>query len=94
MYQPLDGPAVYGALSVTTTPVELKVGASPVSERKVISFQPTDGVVYYGYDSSVSSTTGTKIFSNQLIIIEASEQLAVYLVSETGTVNVRITEVS
>jgi hypothetical protein len=94
MYQPLDGPAVYGALSVTTTPVELKVGASPVSERKVISFQPTDGVVYYGYDSSVSSTTGTKIFSHQLIIIEASEQLAVYLVSETGTVNVRITEVS
>lgn len=93
MLQPLDGPAVYGALSVSTA-AELKVGASPLEERKVVSFQPTDGIIYYGYDSSVTSSTGTKVFEGQLIYIEASDRLSVYLIADTGTVNVRITEVA
>ena len=93
MLLPLDGPAAYGALSVSTA-TELKVGGSALTERKVVSFQPTNGNVYYGYDSSVSTSNGTKVLKNQLVIIEAGEQLPVYLIAETGTVDVRITEVA
>lgn len=95
MLHPLDGPGVYKAISVTDTPQEVKVGATVASERKVITLQPTDGVIYYGYSNSVSSTNGTKIFKGQWIVIEAGEQLPVWVVTATGlTVDVRITEVS
>ena len=95
MLHPLDGPGVYKAISVTDTPQEVKVGASVASERKVITLQPTDGIIYYGYDNSVDHITGTKIFKGQWIQIEAGEQLPVWVVAFTGdTVDVRITEVS
>ena len=94
MLRPLDGPGVYGNISVTTTPIEVKVGSTALDERSVITIQPIDGNVYYGYDNSVSSTTGTLIFEGQFFPLEASDQLPVWLVSETGTVDVRITEVS
>lgn len=94
MLLPLDGPAVYGNISVTTSATELKVGASALAERKVISIQPSDGVVWYGYDSSVTTSNGTKIFKDQQVRIEASETLSVYLITDTGTVDVRIAEIS
>jgi len=93
MLQPLDGPAVYGAKTVTTSAQEIKVGGSALEERKVITIQPTDGEIWFGYNSSVTSSTGTKIHEGQLIQIEASESLPVWMVSG-GSVNVRITEVS
>jgi len=94
MLQPLDGPAVYGAISVTTTPIELKVGASPLTDRQVVTIQPIDGEVYFGYSNTVSSTNGTKIFKGQVYPLEAGELLPVWIVAGSGTVNVRITEVS
>lgn len=93
MLLPLDGPAVYGDIDATTTPIEVKVGASPLEDRQVVTIQPLDGVVYFGYDNSVTSLTGTKIFKGQIYPMEASDQLSVYIIAETGTVDVRITEV-
>lgn len=94
MLLPLDGPAVYGFLNVTTTAVEVKVGASVHTDRKVITIQPIDGEVYFGYDSSVTSSTGTKIFKGQVYPLEAGELLPVWIVAASGTINVRITEVA
>lgn len=95
MYQPCDGPGVYGSISVgDSTPVEVKIGGSVLAERKVITIQPIDGIVYYGYDNSVTSSTGTKIFKGQYLPLENSEDLTVYLISDSGTVDVRITEVA
>jgi hypothetical protein len=94
MFLPLDGPAVYGALSVTDTPSELKVGASVLGERKVVTIQPLDGPVYFGYDNSVSETTGVLVREGQYFPLEAGDSLPVWLVAESGdTVDVRITEV-
>jgi hypothetical protein len=94
MYRPLDGPAVYGALSVTTTPVEVKVGGSRVSDRTAITIQPTDGDIYIGYDNAVTNLTGSIIFKNQLFILECGPLFEVWIRSNTGTVNVRIAEIS
>ena len=92
MYQPIDGPSFYGALSVGTSPVLLKVGASVYTERSVVSFQPTNGIIYYGFDASVTSSTGTKVYQDQIIWLEAAAANDIYLVAASGTINVRITE--
>jgi hypothetical protein len=91
-YDVCNGPGLEGALAVSTTPILLKVGASALEERAMVSIQPTNGVIYYGYTSSVTSLTGTKVFKNQLLPLEATSTLTVYLVAASGTVDVRITE--
>ena len=90
---PLNGPALYGAITVTTTPQLIKVGADNLEDRKVITIQAIDGDVYFGYDNSVDHTTGTLINEGQYFPLEATNQLDVYIVCETGTIDVRITEV-
>ena len=91
-FLPLNGPATHGSINVTTTAIEVKVGASPFEERKVITIQPLDGVVYYGYDNTVTSSTGTKLFKSIVFPLEASPSLSVWIIAGTGTVDVRITE--
>ena len=92
MFLPLDGPGLHGALSVTAAPIELKVGASPLSERAVVTMQPLDGDIYYGYSNSVTIATGTLVKKGQFWPLEAGASLPVWLVS-AGTVDTRITEV-
>jgi hypothetical protein len=94
MFIPLNGPAVHGALSVTTTPQEVKVGASRLEERNVLTIQPLNGDVYFGYSDSVTSLTGTKIYQGQVFPLEATDELPVWIVAASGTIDVRITEVS
>ena len=90
---PLNGPAVYNKVSITDTSTELKVGATALDQRAIATAQPSDGHIYYGYDSSVTSLTGTKIFKNQLITFEANDSLPIFLVADIGiAVDVRITE--
>lgn len=93
MFLPLDGPATYGNIPVGTTAVELKVGALPLSERAVVTIQPLTEAVYFGYDSSVTITTGTKVFKGQVYSLEAGTDLPVFLISENPGNDVRITEV-
>jgi hypothetical protein len=94
MYQTCDGPGVQGNIVVSTTPVLLKVGSTALEDRDVVSIQPIDGIVYFGYDNTVTASTGTKVFKNQFISLEAADKLTVYLVTASGSVNVRITEKS
>lgn len=95
MIQPLDGPAKYKNITVTDTAQEVKVDASVLEERKVVTIQPLGGPVWFGYDSSVTTTTGTKIFRGQFLHLEASYRLPVWVIADTGdSIDVRITEVS
>lgn len=92
---PLDGPAVYGNKTITDTASEVKVGSNVLEERSIVTIQPLDGVVYFGYDSSVTTSSGTKIFKGQTYTLEAGESLPVWVIAETGeSIDVRITEVS
>ncbi len=93
MYLPLDGPSEHAALSITDTASELKVGASRKEERTIVTIQPLDGVIYFGFSNSVTSSTGTKVFKGQYFSLEAGELEEVWLVAESGeTVDVRISE--
>lgn len=92
-YNEINGPATYGALSVTSSPVEVKVGGSPLEDRKAISIQPLDGNIFYGFDGSVTVSTGTKLFQGEKFFLEAGDSLSVFVVS-ADTVDTRIAEYS
>jgi fibrillarin-like rRNA methylase len=93
MYLPLDGPSVNSALSVTDTAVELKVGSNRLECRTVVTIQPLDGVIYFGFSSGVTASNGTKVFKGQYFSIEAGQSEEVWLIAESGeTVDVRISE--
>jgi len=95
MYQITDGPGNNASLSVTNvTAVEVKVGASPQDERKIIIIQPQDGKIYWGYSSGVTAANGFFIGKKQTVILEATPQLPIWIISSAGTVDVRIAEVS
>jgi fibrillarin-like rRNA methylase len=82
---------INGAISVTDTPIEAKVGASALTNRKFITITPTTGVIYWGSSSSVTVSEGTPIFKNQVLTLSFSENVSVYLVAES-TIDCRIVE--
>jgi hypothetical protein len=82
--------AVFGAVSVSSTAVEARVGGSRYANRKLLTIIPTNGTLYYGYSNSVTVATGTPIFKNQLCILAVAD-VAVWLIAANAT-DVRITE--
>jgi len=94
MILPIDGPANTFQLNVTTSAVELKQGASVLSERKYVLIQPLDGDVYWGYTSGVTAADGHRVREGGFFPIPAAERLPVYIVSASGTVDVRVSEVA
>lgn len=82
-------------ITVTTTPVLAKVGTDALLGRKYVSVQPKDGDVYFGYDASVSSSNAAGlIFENQIVYIPAETNITIYLVTASGSVGVRLGEVT
>jgi len=95
MYIALDGPGFYKALTVTDTAQELKVNSERYDQRRIVTAQPTDGIIYYGFDNQVTAATGTAIFKNQLWKMEMLGYYGeVWLVADTGkSVVTKIAEV-
>ena len=98
---PLDGPSNQFAISLTSTvAVEVKDGANPaLEERKIITILPVDGHIYiYFGDGSTTPTASdvkTKGFphpKNAMRSYEASHSQDVWIISDTGTVDVRVAE--
>jgi len=100
MLQPLDGPSAQGVIAVDNVTVkEIKIGASALDERKVITLQPEGKIrVLFGDGSTVPSaaTMLTDGFVHNKDVIrsyEASEKQEVYMLSDTGaSVNVILAE--
>lgn len=101
MLFPLDGPSIQGVLSAvdTVTPVEVKVGASPFEERKVVTLQGDDKFYVYFGDEDASAPNaatvtaqGFTVFKNQLTSFEAKYTQPIYVLALSGTVNIRIVE--
>ena len=89
-----NGPVV---ISVTTTPVLLKVGAVPLAGRKAVVWVTEVAGIKWGFTSSVSTSGADKgfpIFANSLTSFPTSENCAVWLVSDAlGGKDIQISEV-
>ena len=101
MILPLDGPSAQFAVALTSsTAVEVKDGANPaMSERKVVTILPIDGKIYIYFGDTVSTPTAsdvkTKGFPHPkgaMRSYEAADTQDVWIVADTGTVDVRVAE--
>ena len=93
----LHGSGLYGNLALTTanTSYEVKVGASRLTGRKSVTIMPVDADMYWGYNSSVTTSNGTPIFRNQFMefSIDANDSTAqIWVVCASASKNARITE--
>lgn len=83
-----------GSLSVTTTQVEAKVGASPlVSRQEVIVFNIGPQTIYYG-PSGVSSSTGIPLLKNQFVSLALGPNISIFLLTSSSTSTVIVQELS
>lgn len=85
---------VYGSLTVGTSAVLLKVGGSALDNRKYVTMQTKADAVYWGYDSSVTTSTGTQIFKDQLVVLPVGPSVTIYLIANGSGRDVRIGEIS
>jgi hypothetical protein len=81
----------FRAQSVTTTAAEALGAATILANRKFIQITPTNGTIYYGTSSSVTTTTGTPLFSNQTLTIALGPSVHLWVIS-AGTVDTRVME--
>jgi hypothetical protein len=99
MYQPLDGPSAQIKLAGvgTVTPVEVKVGASALTDRQVITLQPNGNMKVYFSDGStpLAATVlanGLDHYKNAKETYEAGEKQKVFILAATGTIDVIVVE--
>jgi hypothetical protein len=81
-------------ITVGTSAVEAKVGASPIINRKGIEiFHNGANKLYYGA-AGVTTTTGIQIFKNTCKFINAGPNVHIYLVSDQAGQDVRVVELA
>lgn len=91
----LEGTAIYTNITVGTSAVEAKVGASALAKRKLLTvFNNGNQPIYWGYNSSVTSSNGTPIFNSQFVEFEFTEDVSVWLISDTAGHDVRVGEIA
>lgn len=88
---------VFGNLVLTTanTAYELKVGATRLTNRKLLTVICIDADVYWGYANTVTTSTGTPLYKNQMGNWELDPTDAntqIWVVCAQANKNVRITE--
>lgn len=87
----------FGNLNLVTanTAYEVKVDGGRLTNRKLITIIPTDSDMYWGYNNTVTTSTGTPLYKNQLIIISTIDDTTqIWLVCANANKNARITEVT
>ncbi len=89
----LNSSGLEGSLSVGTSAIEIKVGASPLTGRKEVTlFNNSNNTIYWGYTSGVTVSTGTPIVKNQFVTWSVGDLLSLYVIAGSAGNNCRITE--
>jgi len=85
-----------GAIATTTANVaiEAKVGGARLTNRKLLVITVLDPNVYYGFDNTVTVSSGTPVANNQVLTfsIDADSTFQIWLVSASTNRNFRILE--
>lgn len=91
-----DGVSTSGAsgiLNITTSPSELKVGASILEGRISLLIRPLDGDIWIGFSSSVASgNSGNGFLLKRDEVASLAANNSIWAVSSSGTKKVSIME--
>jgi hypothetical protein len=82
-----------GLIVVTTSQVEAKVGASRLSGRETLRIYNKGSTIYFG-PSGVTTSTGEPLMKNQWVNIPAGENIEVFMITTSGSVNVIVQEMA
>lgn len=85
----LNNGGASGVIAVTTTPVEAKVGASALADRKSLVLQPLTGKIFWGYSNSSQPFELAKM---QPASWNVGPGTAVWIKSSSGSVDVAVGE--
>lgn len=89
----LDGSGVQGAISVGTTAIAARVGASNLANRKSLSITNMGPqTIYWGYTAAVTVATGTPIVKAQQAFFTCGPNTTIFLIAASAGNDVRITE--
>lgn len=81
------------AQAITTTAAEALGAATILTNRKILILTPTNGTIYWGFSNTVTTSSGTPIFKNQMVAIAVTSNVHVYVIAGS-TVDCRIAEAS
>lgn len=89
----LNNGGTQAALIVGTTAVEVKVGAFRLEGRKTVTlYNNSNKTIYWGYNNTVTTSSGTPIQKKELVTWEAGDNQEIWIISDSSGNNVRVTE--
>lgn len=89
----LTGTGAQGSLTVGTSAVLVNVSGSNRSGRKNVTLYNNSLVnMYWGYDSGVTTSTGTILAPTQMMTWDASSTANIYVIAGSSNNNARVTE--
>lgn len=83
---------IQGAVTVTTSQIEAKVGGSRLAGRQMLRvYNGSSNIIYFG-PTGVSTTTGEPIEKKQWANIPVGDNIAVFLIAASGSNSVIVSE--
>lgn len=84
---------VQGAITLGTTAIEVKVGASKLVNRKSVTvYNNSNKTIYWGYTSGVTTATGTPITKDGFAAWSRQADKSIYIISADTGLDIRVTE--
>jgi len=87
---------VEGAISLINTDGAILVNVSGgvnLPDRQLVTVQPLGGDIYWGYNNTVTTATGTLVCDGQIMNIAAGDCADIYIITASLTpLDIRITE--
>lgn len=91
----LDNSGTNGTINVGTTAIAGKVGAANLVNRKqLVVTNLGNAIVYWGLSNGVTVANGTPIVKNQTAYFSTGPNTTIWLISSTGTNDVRLAELA
>lgn len=88
-----SGNGVQAALVIGTTAVELKVGGSPLANRKLVTlYNNSNTTLYWGFTGAVTTLSGTPIVKGQQLAWSVGSSQSIFVIAGSAGNNTRITE--
>lgn len=89
----LQGAGVQGTLTIGTTAVELKVGASVLANRKAAGLTNTsNNTIYWGYTNAVTTANGRPLQKNVDADWEISDSASIWLIAASAGNVIKVNE--
>ena len=82
---------LFGALTVGTSAVEIKVGATLLANRKMVTiYNNSNTTMYWGYSNAVTTATGTPLNKGEFLSLRCL--ISVWVIAGSAGNDSRVTE--